>query len=108
MDKGSVVGMVQLDFQKTFDTVNHSIFLTKLKCIGLSGLAVNWFSSYLSNRQKLVDVSGTFSPEAKIECGVLQGSILGPLLFLMYVNDKLLIYGDDAALLVHGKKLERH
>ena len=88
MDKGNVVGMILLDLQKAFDTVNHTILLTKLKCIGLSGSAVNWFSSYLSDRQQLVDVSGTFSPEAKIECGVPQGSIFGPLLFLIYVNDK--------------------
>ena len=79
--------MILLDLQKAFDTVNHSILLTKLKAIGLSGSAVNWFSSYLSDRQQLVDVSGTFSSEAKIECGVPQGSILGSLLFLIYVND---------------------
>ena len=105
--------MILLDLQKAFDTVNHSILLTKLKAIGLSGSAVNWFSSYLSDRQQLVDVSGTFSSEAKIECGVPQGSILGPLLFLIYVNDmpavvkrKLLLNADNASLLVHGKNMK--
>ena len=113
MDEGHFVGMILFDLQKAFDTVNYSILLTKFKDIGLSGSAVNWFSSYLSDRQQLVDVSGTFSSETKIECGVPQGSIMGPLLFLIYVNDmpavvkhKLLIYADDAALLVHGKNLK--
>ena len=113
MDEGNFIGTILLDLQKAFDTVNHSYLLTKLKSIGLSGLAVSWFSFYLSDRQQLVDVSGTFSSEAKIECGVPQGSISGPLLFLIYDNDmpavvkhKLSLYADDAALLVLGKNLK--
>ena len=69
-----------------------------------------WFTSYLSNRQQLVYVSGTHSKTAYITCGVPQGYIQGPLLFLMYVNDmsavvqnKLLLYADDSAILVAGK-----
>jgi len=82
----------------------------KLKAMGFSTSAVRWFSSYLSDRLQLVDVTGEHSTEAGITCGVPQGSILGPLLFLIYVNDmpgtvkhKLLLYADDSAILVSGK-----
>ena len=107
MDKGNAVGMVLLDLQKAFNTVDHSILLAKLEAIGLSNDIVKWFQSYLSGRQQLVDVAGTFSSCENITCGVPQGSILGPLLFLIYVNDmsgvignKLLLYADDSAILV--------
>ncbi|MCU7801520.1 MAG: reverse transcriptase family protein [gamma proteobacterium symbiont of Lucinoma myriamae] len=110
MDKGYFVGMVLLDLQKAFDTVDHSILLMKLEALGLSQDIVRWFRSYLSDRQQLVDVSGMFSSSAEIRCGVPQGSILGPLLFLIYVNDmsgvvsnKLLLYADDSAILVADK-----
>ena len=110
MDKGYLVGMVLLDLQKAFDTVDHGILLMKLKAIGLSDMAVQWFRSYLSDRHQLVDVSGKYSTQAKISCGVPQGSILGPLLFLVYVNDmcgavknKLSLYADDSGILVVGK-----
>ena len=80
--------------------------------MGLHCHSVNWFKSYLSDRQQLVDVSGTFSTRASITCGVPQGSILGPLLFLIYVNDmsavvenKLLLYADDSGILVTGKSI---
>ena len=110
MDKGNLVGMVLLDLQKAFDTVDHGILLMKLEAIGLHGDAIRWFRSYLSDRNQLVDVSGIFSTEAPITCGVPQGSILGPLLFLIYVNDmsaavndKVLLYADDSCILVTGK-----
>ena len=111
-DKGNLVGMVLLDLQKAFDTVDHSILLMKLKALGLSSDILNWFKSYLSDRQQLVDISGTFSSTKTVTCGVPQGSILGPLLFLIYVNDmsavvknKLLQYADDSAILVSGKDI---
>ena len=110
MDKGHFVGMVLLDLQKAFDTVDHSILLMKLEALGLSQDITRWFQSYLSDRQQLVDVSGTLSSYSKITCGVPQGSILGPLLFLIYVNDMagaldqtLLLYADDSAILVSDK-----
>ena len=112
MDKGNYVGMILLDLQKAFDTVNHDILLGKLKAIGMSSNAVNWFASYLSDRKQLVDISGISSSLDNITCGVPQGSILGPLLFLIYVNDmeiavncKLLLYADDSTLLIPGKNL---
>jgi len=110
MDKGHLVGMILMDLQKAFDTVDHSVLLMKLEAMGLSPDVLQWFKSYLSDRQQLVDVSGSFSSSAKVTCGVPQGSILGPLLFLIYVNDmqavvknKLLLYADDSAILVAGK-----
>ena len=87
MDKGHYVGMVLLDLQKAFDTVDHNILLMKLEAIGLNEDVIRWFCSYLTDRQQLVDVSGTLSSSAEIKCGVPQGSILGPLLFLIYVYD---------------------
>lgn len=110
MDKGHLVGMILLDLQKAFDTVNHSILLMKLKAMGLTQSSLMWFSSYLSDRHQLVELSGTRSSTKNITCGVPQGSILGPLLFLIYVNDmsavvknKLLLYADDSAILVSAR-----
>ena len=81
LDKGHLVDMVLLDLQKAFDTVDHGILLMQLEVLGFSRNITNWFYSYLSDRQQLGDVSGTFPSDAEITCGVLQGSILWPLLF---------------------------
>ena len=112
MDKGHLVGMVLLDLQKAFDTVDHKILLMKMEALGLGQDVVRWFRSYLSDRRQLVDVSGVLSSSAAISCGVPQGSILGPLLFLIYGNDmsgavnhKLLLYADDSAILVADKSV---
>ena len=89
---------------KAFDTVDHALLLEKLRAIGLDSVA--WFESYLLGRYQCVEVSGTRSEFLSISCGVPQGSILGPLLFLIYINDmkisincKLSLYADDSALL---------
>ena len=107
LDLGNYVGMLLLDLQKAFDTVNHNILISKLKCMGFSSSALKWFSSYLTDRTQVCDVVGTLSDPQSIACGVPQGSILGPLLFLLYINYswvqcKLLLYADDSALLVPG------
>ena len=81
MDKGHFVGMVLLDLQKAFDTVDHTILLMKLEALCLSQDITRWFQSYLSDRQQLVDVSGILSSYSKITCGVPQGSIIGPCRF---------------------------
>ena len=87
LDTGEYVLELFLDFTKAFDTVSHAILLQKLEHLGVRGISLNWFESYLSNRSQYVDHSGISSEPQYIHCGVPQGSILGPLLFLLYIND---------------------
>ena len=110
-DKGNFVGMVLLDLQKAFDMVNHQILLQK-QAIGVNNSSLQWFQGYLSGRTQLVDIAGTFSSLKAVTCGVPQGSILGPLLFSIYVNDlpsvvacKVLLYADDTAMIVSGMNI---
>ena len=76
-----------IDLQKAFDTVNHGILLSKLEHYGVRGCALEWFRSYLSDRKQYVSVNGSNSNLELVSCGVPQGSVLGPLLILIYVND---------------------
>ena len=95
-----------LDLSKAFDTVNHSILTHKLNFYGLRDAELNWFKSYLSNRRQYVSIDGVNSELRTIESGVPQGSILGPLLFLIYINDltyasryfKTIFFADDSSL----------
>ena len=88
LEKGNFACGIFIDFQKAFDTaVNHQIPIQKLNYYGIRGIANNWFSSYLQNRTQFVSINGFESNVNAICCGVPQGSILGPLLFLIYVND---------------------
>ena len=87
LDKGNYGCGIFVDFQKAFDTVDHTILLKKLEHYGIRGIANNWFSSYLCNRKQYVSINGYNSDVLDITCGVPQGSILGPLLFLIYIND---------------------
>lgn len=76
-----------IDLKKAFDTVDHTILLTKLNHYGIRGVVLDWFKSYLFQRGQLVNVNGPNSLTLRVTCGVPQGSILIPLLFLLYVND---------------------
>ena len=99
---------------KAFDTVNHSILLSKLEHYGSRGVGHSWFKSYLDNRTQIVTVNGENSTELKINCGVPQGSILGPLLFLLYSNDiyssseilDFRLFADDTSILFADKSLD--
>ena len=99
--------MVYLDFAKAFDKVPHSALINKLSRFGISGLLRQWFQSYLSNRSQRVTLQGTKSNWLQVTSGVPQGSILGPLLFLAYIDDiaqciqhhsKIAVFADDSKL----------
>ena len=111
LENGEYVMGLFLDFSKAFDTVNHDILFTKLKFYGIRGTALDWFESYLSNRMQYVEYNGVQSSKQRISCGVPQGSILGPILFLLYINDlasvseKLfaILFADDSNMFLTGK-----
>ena len=112
-DRGEYTGMVLIDLQKAFDTIDHDILIKKLKHIGMSENAISWIKSYLKNRLTYVDIENQKSSHENVTCGVPQGSILGPLLFLLYVNDmpqavdcELTLYADDSCLSVTHKDVK--
>ena len=115
MDESSYAVGVFIDLQKAFDTVDHNILLSKLDHYGIRGVSNNWFRSYLTNRQQYVTVNGKDSDLRIMKFGVPQGSVLGPLLFLIYINDLYLSikhstarhFADDTCLLIKSKSLKR-
>ena len=106
MNKGKVTGAIFLDLKKVFDTVSHKLLLNKLHSYGITGNTLQWIESYLNNRSQAVNINSALSDFRNIDIGVPQGSILGPLLFIIFVNSlpdsvncKCVTYADDTTLL---------
>ena len=114
LDNGKSVLSIFIDFSKAFDTVNHGILLNKMYHYGIRGSIHSWFKNYLSNRHQTTIVSGETSSIGNISLGVPQGSVLGPILFLIYINDisniflnsKTILFADDMTLYLIGHSPE--
>ena len=104
---------VFIDLKKAFDTVNHELLLKKLYFYGLRGIAIEWITTYLTNRKQYVMAHGHSSSMRYITCGVPQGSVLGPVLFLLYINDicnisnfvKFVLFADDTNIFCSSNSL---
>ena len=103
-----------LDLSKAFDTIDHNILLYKLEHYGFRGIVLDWFKNYLSNRKQFGSFDTSESEQKNIVCGVPQGSILGPLLFILYVNDitntsdvlDFILFADDTTILYSHSNIE--
>ena len=115
LDGGNIGCGIFVDLQKAFDTVDHQILLTKLNHYGICGVSNDWFKSYLSNQNQYVSINGFDFGLAAINFGVPQGSVLGPLLFLLYINDlnhtikfcKVHHFADDTNLLCMSNSIKK-
>ena len=114
MDKGEVTGSVFIDLAKAFDTVDHEILISKLKYYGVCDESLSWFENYFSRRKQLVCIDSQSSEELEITSGVPQGSILGPQLFIVYINDlprslkhcSVNMYADDTAIYLGSQTVD--
>ena len=113
IDKGQYTPVTFIDLRKAFDTVDHKILLQKLRVYGLAGKEISWFQSYLEDRRQCCKVNGHLSKLEKINFGVPQGSYLGPLLPLIYINDlplaldssRVNMYADDTSISYSSKSI---
>ena len=114
LNKKQISVLLLLDYSKAFDVLDHNTLLHKLEHYGIRGIVKEWFKSYLSDREQFVSINGTTSEKKPIIYGVPQGSILGPLLFVIYINDlpgicnlaKFILYADDANIIITGESFE--
>ena len=114
VDKGKMAGAIYIDLSKAFDTLSHGKLLSKLTAYGIWGNDLEWFTDYLFNRKQFVVYNGVLSEKEYLTVGVPQGTILGPLLFLLYFNDlpvnlkytQIVKYADDTVLFCGGKTIE--
>jgi len=114
LDKGEFACAIFIDLQKAFDTVDINILLSKLNYYGIRGVANDWFKSFLTNRKQNVNIDGIDSNTLDIDIGVPQGSVLGPLLFSLYINDlqyaikycQTRLFADDTNILKTDKSLK--
>ena len=113
-DSGKATGAVFIDLTKAFDTISHSIMLSKLSRYGISDMELQWLTDYLFLRKQIVHFNGVLSEPNPINTGVPQGSILGPLLFLIFFNNmhsplrhcKILTYADDTVILTSSNDID--
>ena len=106
IEKGKLVGAVFMDLSRAFGTISHSMLMTKLKAYGISGEEIQWFNDYLFNRKQCTQFGDDVSSNFSVLTGVPQGSLLGPLLFILYFNDfpdhfqfsKVIMYADDTVI----------
>ena len=114
LTSGKFMISVFLDLKKAFDTVNHEILIKKLFAYGVRGNILNWFRSYLDHRKQFVFLDNNKSQTKVITCGVPQGSVLGPLSFIMYINDLnnvsneifSILFADDTSVFIEGDNIE--
>ena len=112
--KKKYVISIFIDFKKAFDTVDHEILLYRLECHGIRELVNDFFRSYLTNRRQYTVINGVNSDLHTVSCGVPQGSVLGPLFFLLYINDlyrsighnAVRLYADDTAIIISDSNLD--
>lgn len=113
-DKKKIAVGLFIDLKKAFDTINHNNLTEKLDLYGIRGVALNWVKSYLSNRTQFVKLNENSSSYLDIDCGLPQGSVLGPILFILFINDLCkvsqlftsVLFADDSNLFCAGENLE--